>query len=234
MLYGPPGTGKTLIARNITRILNVDEPKIIDGPELKMNLYGDSEEMIRELFSEAKKDEYKFGSKSKLHVFIFDEFEALAGKRGSGDGAAAINDSIVNQLLTMIDGVQELQNILIIATTNRKDLIDPVREGRIELMIEVNLPDEGGRLEILNFLTEDMGNFGLLGRDVNLPEIARSTEGYSGAALASLVSRASRYSLVQLEGGNRLVVNDDYNTPVTGSHFKSALDYMNGIKSQHD
>ncbi len=109
LLYGVPGCGKTLIARQIGKILNCEEPKIVNGPSLLSKFHGESEENVRKLFEDAIADTYN----SKLHLIICDEFDALARKRGSG-GTSDLNDKIVNQFLTMIDGPQSLNNILLI------------------------------------------------------------------------------------------------------------------------
>ncbi|CAK9181396.1 unnamed protein product [Ilex paraguariensis] len=196
LLYGPPGSGKTLIARSICKLLNAKEPLIVRGPEITQELYGASERQIRELFDAAEKDEKQYGSKSDLHVIIFDEIDSIGKKRGAAAGSFHHDDKIVNQLLTMIDGTTELNNIFIIATTNRKDLLDEalLRDGRIELHIKIDYPDEQGRKQILDVCTRKWKQASLLDIDVDLQEIARRTIGYSGAALASLVTRSLSYA----------------------------------------
>ncbi|CAK9134981.1 unnamed protein product, partial [Ilex paraguariensis] len=196
LLYGPPGSGKTLIARSICKLLNAKEPLIVRGPEITQELYGASERHIRALFDAAEKDEKQYGSKSDLHVIIFDEIDSIGKKRGAAAGSFQHDDKIVNQLLTMIDGTTELNNIFIIATTNRKDLLDEalLRDGRIELHIKIDYPDEQGRKQILDVCTRKWKQASLLDIDVDLQEIARRTIGYSGAALASLVTRSQSYA----------------------------------------
>ncbi|CAK9134977.1 unnamed protein product [Ilex paraguariensis] len=193
LLYGPPGSGKTLIARSICKLLNAKEPLIVRGPEITQELYGASERHIRALFDAAEKDEKQYGSKSDLHVIIFDEIDSIGKKRGAAAGSFHHDDKIVNQLLTMIDGTTELNNIFIIATTNRKDLLDEalLRDGRIELHIKIDYPDEQGRKQILDVCTRKWKQASLLDIDVDLQEIARRTIGYSGAALASLPQLSS-------------------------------------------
>ncbi len=135
LLHGPPGTGKTLIAREISKILKI-EPKIVNGPEIISEMVGRSEQHIRELFVDAERDQNEKGLKSELHCIIFDEIDAICKKRGT-HSSSAVYDLIVNQLLTCIDGINQLNNILVIGITNRKDLLDEavLRPGRLEVHI---------------------------------------------------------------------------------------------------
>lgn len=148
ILYGPPGTGKTLIARQIAKVLNVHEPKVVNGPEIFDKFVGGSEENIRKLFAEAEIEQQQKGDDSDLHVIIFDEIDAICRKRGSTNSGTGVNESVVNQLLSKIDGVESLTNILIIGMTNRLDMIDEalLRPGRFEIHLEIGLPDEKGRV----------------------------------------------------------------------------------------
>lgn len=152
LLYGPPGTGKTLIARQIGKMLNAREPKIINGPEILNKYVGQSEENVRKMFADAEKEYKEKGEESGLHIIIFDELDAVCKQRGSGSGGTGVGDSVVNQLLSKLDGVDQLNNILLIGMTNRKDMIDDalLRPGRLEVHVEISLPDEHGRVQILN------------------------------------------------------------------------------------
>jgi vesicle-fusing ATPase len=192
MLYGPPGCGKTLIARQIGKILNCETPKIVNGPSLLSSFMGKSEENVRNLFADAIADK---GNK-KLHLIILDEFDALARKRGTTGPDASVMDKIVNQFLTMIDGPDSLNNILLIAMTNRLDMIDEalLRPGRFEVQIEITLPDEKGRLDILTIHTNKMNQAGYL-NNVNLNEIASLTTNFTGAEIESVVKNAVSYSI---------------------------------------
>lgn len=105
ILYGPPGTGKTLIARKIAAVLNCADPKVVNGPEIFDKMVGGSEEKIRALFVDAEKDQKENGDESDLHVIIFDEIDAICRKRGSVSSGTGVNESVVNQLLSKIDGV---------------------------------------------------------------------------------------------------------------------------------
>lgn len=135
LFYGPPGTGKTLLAREMARALNARRPKVVNGPEILDKYVGEAERNIRALFADAEKEWERRGEDSALHVIIFDEIDAIAKKRGSlvGDGSGT-RDSCVNQLLSKMDGVGEMTNVLVVGLTNRRDLIDPalLRPGRFE------------------------------------------------------------------------------------------------------
>lgn len=144
-------SGKTLIARQIGKMLNGKEPKIVNGPEVLNKYVGASEENIRALFAEAEADQEAHKEYSELHVIIFDEIDAICKSRGSVGGGSGVHDTVVNQLLTKIDGVDSLNNILLIGMTNRKDMLDEalLRPGRLEVQVEIGLPDDKGRLQIL-------------------------------------------------------------------------------------
>ena len=138
LLYGPPGTGKTLIAREIGKILKGKPPKVVNGPEILNKFVGQAEENIRNLFKEAEQEQLEKKEKSSLHVIIFDEIDAICKTRGTVSGVG-VHDTVVNQLLSKIDGVNSLNNILVIGMTNRKDMLDPalLRPGRFEIHIEI-------------------------------------------------------------------------------------------------
>ena len=200
LLYGPPGTGKTLVARQLGNMLNAHKPKIVNGPEILQKFVGQSEENVRALFEDAERENKLRGDKSKLHIIVFDEIDAVMKARGSGgETASVVHDNVVNQLLTKLDGMHALNNILIVGITNRRDLLDPalLRPGRLELQVEVGLPDATGRAQILKIHTNSMASEGLLGQCVNLDELAKHTVNYSGAELKGLVTAATSYSLTR-------------------------------------
>ena len=123
------------LCRQIGKMLNATEPKIVNGPEILDKYVGEAEKNIRNLFIDAEADEARLGSNSPLHIIIFDEIDAICKKRGSVAGSSGVNDTVVNQLLSKIDGVDTLNNILVIGMTNRPDMIDEAltRPGRLEV-----------------------------------------------------------------------------------------------------
>ncbi|KAI0392474.1 vesicle fusion factor [Xylariaceae sp. FL0594] len=228
LLYGPPGTGKTLIARQIGKMLNARPPKVINGPEVLNKYVGQSEENIRKLFADAEAEYKERGEESSLHIIIFDELDAVCKQRGSGaGGGTGVGDSVVNQLLSKLDGVDQLNNILLIGMTNRKDMIDDalLRPGRLEVHLEISLPDEAGRLEILKIHTNSMRSNGLLNPDVNLEELAGLTKNFSGAELNGLVKAAASFAFSRhTEVGQLAAVKQDVaNMKVNRSDFMNAL-----------
>ncbi|MCP9264364.1 Vesicle-fusing ATPase [Dirofilaria immitis] len=220
LLYGPPGTGKTLMARQIGKMLNAREPKIINGPQILDKYVGESESNIRKLFADAEEEWKRCGANSGLHIIIFDEIDAICKQRGSVAGSTAVHDTVVNQLLAKMDGVDQLNNILVIGMTNRKDMIDEalLRPGRMEVQMEISLPDEAGRLQILKIHTARM-RYGAF-----ILKIMRDTfEGSAGAELEGLIRAAQSSAMnrlvkaggkVQLDADavEKLMINvDDFN-----------------------
>ncbi|TTA26194.1 Vesicle-fusing ATPase [Bagarius yarrelli] len=192
LLFGPPGCGKTLMARQIGKMLNAREPKVVNGPEILNKYVGESEANIRKLFADAEEEQKRLGANSGLHIIIFDEIDAICKQRGSMAGSTGVHDTVVNQLLSKIDGVEQLNNILVIGMTNRPDLIDEalLRPGRLEVKMEIGLPDESGRVQILNIHTGRMRQAKMLAEDVDVKELAVETKNYSGAELEGLVRAA--------------------------------------------
>lgn len=197
LLFGPPGTGKTLIARKIGEILNCHEPKIVNGPEVFDKFVGGTEANIRKLFADAEAEQAAKGEQSQLHLIIFDEFDAICKQRGAVRDSTGVADNVVNQLLSKIDGVSSLNNVLLIGMTNRKDLIDEaiLRPGRFEVHVEIGLPDEPGRVEIFRIHTRGMRENGMMGEDVSIDELASLTGNYSGAEIEGVVRAATSFSI---------------------------------------
>lgn len=216
LLYGPPGTGKTLIARQIGKALNAREPKVVNGPEILNKYVGQSEENVRALFKEAEAEERLKGPESGLHIIIFDELDAICKQRGANPGGAGVTDSVVNQLLSKIDGVNALNNILLIGMTNRIDLIDEalLRPGRFEVLIEIGLPDLKGRHQILSIHTRAMQESQRLDSSVDLPLLAEMTRNFSGAELEGLVRSAASFAF------QRSVNMKDFSKPSDASGIK--------------
>ncbi|MDH3599465.1 MAG: CDC48 family AAA ATPase [Candidatus Tectomicrobia bacterium] len=178
LLYGPPGTGKTLLARAVA---NESEAFFtsINGPEIMGKAYGESEERLRQLFSEAEE-------KAPAIIFI-DELDSIAPKRD--EVAGEVERRIVAQLLTLMDGLKARRKVIVIGATNRIDAIDSAlrRTGRFDREIEVRIPDREGRLEILQIHTRGMP----LDADVELEAIADVTHGYTGSDIAALAKEAA-------------------------------------------
>jgi len=182
LLHGPPGTGKTLLARAVA---NESAAKFfhIAGPEIMGSAYGESERRLRELFEQA--------AQSAPSIIFIDEIDSIAPKRGQVQGET--EKRLVAQLLTLLDGLEPRQNLVVIAATNRPEAIDEAlrRPGRFDREIVIGVPDERGRREILGIHTRGMP----LDGGVNLPELARRTYGFVGADLAALQWTLSGYSL---------------------------------------
>ncbi|KAH3763723.1 N-ethylmaleimide sensitive fusion protein [Pelomyxa schiedti] len=227
ILYGPPGTGKTLIARQIGKMFNGKEPIVKSGPEMLNKYVGKSEENIRELFAEAEADFERNGDDAELHVIVIDELDSICRARGSGaTGGTNVGDSIVNQLLAKLDGVNQLNNILLIGMTNRLDLIDEAltRPGRLEVKIEIGLPDEPGRLQILRIHTGLMKSEGYLSPDVDLNDLAKRTKNWSGAELEGIVRNACTYAMDEhVDPQNLSAPLDPRTVAVKKDHFEASM-----------
>ncbi|HEX7118314.1 MAG TPA: CDC48 family AAA ATPase [Longimicrobiales bacterium] len=184
LLFGPPGTGKTLLAKAVAREA---ESNFIatKSSDLLSKWYGESEQQVTRLFQRARQ--------VAPTVIFFDEIESLAPQRGGGLGEPAVTERVVNTLLSELDGLEELEGVVVIAATNRPTLIDPalLRPGRFDELVYVTVPDRDGRLKILRIHTEAMP----LGGDVDLETLADRTEGYTGADLEDLVRRAGLHAL---------------------------------------
>jgi len=227
LLYGPPGTGKTLIARKIGEILNCKEPKIVNGPEIFSKWIGQAEENIRKLFADAEAEQKAKGDKSQLHLIIFDEFDAICKQRGAVRDNTGVGDNVVNQLLSKIDGVEQLNNVLLIGMTNRKDLIDEaiLRPGRFEVHVEIGLPDEEGRLQILRIHTRGMSETHILDADVDFHYIAAHTKNFSGAEIEGLVRSAQSHAFSRhIDFDRPTEVKDTGDIRIKFEDFKKALE----------
>lgn len=210
-------------------MLKAREPKVINGPEVLNKFVGQSEENIRKLFADAEKEYKEKGDASELHIIIFDELDAVCKQRGSGaGGGTGVGDSVVNQLLAKLDGVDQLNNILLIGMTNRKDMIDDalLRPGRLEVHMEISLPDESGRVQILKIHTAKMKESGKLDKDVDLEALARLTKNFSGAEISGLVRSAASFALNRhVKVGTVAGVADDVDKiTVNWDDFEHAFD----------
>ena len=179
LLYGPPGTGKTLLAKAVA---NESEANFISvkGPEVLSKWVGESEKAVREIFQRARE--------AAPCIIFFDELDAIAPRRGLHTDAG-VTDRIVNQLLTEMDGIQILKDVVVIGATNRPDILDPalLRPGRFDRVIFVPPPDVEGRYQIFQIHTRDMP----LADDVDLRKLAEMTEGYTGADIEAVCREAA-------------------------------------------
>lgn len=184
LLYGPPGTGKTLIAKAVA---HTSESNFISikGPELLSKWVGESEKGVREVFRKARQ--------ASPCIIFLDELDALAPSRSTGGSDSNVTERIVSQLLTEIDGLEELHDVLIIGATNRPDLIDNalLRPGRFDRIIEVPLPDEKGRENIFKIHTKKKP----LEKSIDFKKLVSLTEGFSGAEIQGICNRAAMSSI---------------------------------------
>ncbi|KAJ2710542.1 transport between ER and Golgi ATPase protein [Coemansia spiralis] len=209
-------------------MLNAVDPLVVSGPEVLNKFVGQSEENVRKLFEPAEKEYRERGDESQLHIIIFDELDAICKQRGSRSDSTGVGDSVVNQLLAKMDGVDQLNNILLIGMTNRKELIDDalLRPGRLEVHIEIGLPDEAGRLQILKIHTTKIRENGILAPDVDLDELAAHTRNFSGAEIAALIKSASSYAFTRhiKVGGTAELAPDVSEMTIQRQDFECALD----------
>ena len=184
LLYGIPGTGKTLLAKAVANESDANFIAI-KGPELLSKWVGESEKGVREVFRKARQ--------TAPTVIFFDEIDSIASNRGAEAGDSGVTKRVVNQLLTEMDGLEELDDVAIIAATNRPDILDPglVRPGRFDRHIKVDTPDEESRLAIFKVHTKDMP----LAEDVKLSRLAKNTEGYVGADIEAVCREAAMLTL---------------------------------------
>jgi transitional endoplasmic reticulum ATPase len=184
LLYGPPGCGKTLLARAVATESEANFISI-KGPEIFSKWVGESEKAIREVFRK--------GRTAAPAIIFFDELDAIVPKRGLGYSDSGASERVISQLLTEIDGIEALQNVLVIAATNRPDILDPavLRPGRFDRLIYVPSPDLDSMKEIFKIHTHSMP----LSRDVDLEELARKALGYSGADVEAICREAAMESL---------------------------------------
>ncbi len=203
LLYGPPGTGKTLLAKAVATESEANFIAI-RGPELLSKWVGESEKAVREIFRKAKQ--------SAPSIIFLDEIDSIAPKRGSI--ISSVSENIVNQLLTLMDGLETLTDVVVLAATNRPDRVDMalLRPGRFDQLLLIEAPDKDSRYQILKIHTRDMR----LSEDVDLKELARSLEGYCGADIESICRESVMICL-------RENLDSDY---ISKKHFIQAIEVI--------
>jgi transitional endoplasmic reticulum ATPase len=191
LLHGPPGTGKTLIAKALAKMTESNFISI-KGPELLSKWVGESEKGVREIFRKARQ--------AAPCIIFLDEVDALVPRRGSSDSGSHVTESVVSQILTEIDGLEELHNVLIIGATNRLDIVDEalLRPGRFDRIIEVPNPDTKGRQQIFEIHTKKKP----LANDVKIEKLVELTVGFSGAEIGAVANRAAMAALKRYVSGN--------------------------------
>ena len=212
LLYGPPGTGKTLLAKAVA---TESEANFISvkGPEFLSKWVGESEKAVRETFRKARQ--------AAPCIIFFDEIDAIAPSRG-GMGDSHVTERVISQLLTELDGLEELRDVTVIAATNRPDIIDPalLRPGRFDRLIYIPPPDKEARKEIFRIHTKKKP----LAKDVNIDELAERTEGYTGADIAALCNEAVMAAIREyIQKGGELKKEEMGKMKIKKKHFEEAL-----------
>ncbi|MDC4232007.1 MAG: CDC48 family AAA ATPase [Nitrosopumilus sp.] len=190
LLHGPPGTGKTMIAKALAKMTESNFISI-KGPELLSKWVGESEKGVREIFRKARQ--------AAPCIIFLDEVDALVPRRGSGGSGSHVTENVVSQILTEIDGLEELHNVLIIGATNRLDIVDEalLRPGRFDRIIEVPNPDAKGRQQIFEIHTKKKP----LASDVNITKLVELTDDFSGAEISAVANRAAITALKRYVNG---------------------------------
>jgi len=197
LLFGPPGCGKTLLAKAVATE-SAANFITIKGPEIFSKWVGESEKAIREVFRKARM--------AAPAVIFFDEIDSLLPRRGAGFSDSGVSERVISQLLTEMDGIVTLEDIVVIAATNRPDIVDPavLRPGRFDRLIYVPEPDEKSRAEIFKLYTKDMP----LAKDVETASLATLAKNYSGADISALCREAAMYALRKDVNAKEVTLSD--------------------------
>jgi transitional endoplasmic reticulum ATPase len=203
-LYGPPGCGKTYIVRALANETGVNFISV-KGPEILSKWVGESEQRLRNIFRRAKQ--------VAPSIILFDEIDAIAPRRGMSVGTR-VTEQVVSQLLTEMSGIEEMKDVVVMATTNRPDIMDSalLRPGRFDRLIYVPAPEEKAREEIFKIHTKNMPL-----KSVDLKKLAKDTKGYSGADIEALVREAALFAL------RKSMKREEKAKEVTGDDFDKAL-----------
>jgi len=224
MLYGPPGTGKTLMAKAVATESQANFISV-KGPEFLSKWVGESEKAVRDTFRKARQ--------AAPAVLFFDEMDAIAPARGGGTSDSHVTERVISQILSEMDGLEALHNVVVIAATNRPDIIDPalLRPGRFDRMVEIGMPDQEARLEILKIHTAERP----LAEDVDLAAIAKRTDGYSGADLANVCNEAVMLAIREYVLAGRPQEDEEIEKyRIEGKHFEEALKKVMPSRRERD
>ncbi|MHA2203561.1 MAG: CDC48 family AAA ATPase, partial [Candidatus Hodarchaeales archaeon] len=218
LLFGPPGTGKTLLAKAVAHETQANFISV-KGPELLSKWVGESEKGIREVFRKARQ--------AAPSIIFFDEIDSVAPVRGKSFDSG-VTERMISQFLAELDGLEELKGVVVIAATNRPDMIDPalLRPGRFDKLISIGLPDQAARLEILKIHTRDVP----LAADTNLDALSKKTENFSGADLAVLSHEAVLIAIEEHLPSLKEIKDDFSGYKVSVTHFEQAYDKILGTR----
>jgi transitional endoplasmic reticulum ATPase len=224
LLFGPPGTGKTMLAKAVA---NESEANFISikGPELLSKWVGESEKGVRDVFRKARQ--------SSPTIIFFDELDSITPVRGGGFGDSHVTERVISQILTELDGLEELKDVVVIGATNRLDMIDPalLRPGRFDKLLNVPVPDLEARKEILKIHLRKKP----LAKDVNVDILAEKTEGYSGADIAALCNTASMLVIKEHITKSKTIEEAKAklkNLKISMKYFKKTLEKMKPSTTQ--
>jgi len=218
LLYGPPGTGKTLLAKAVATESQANFINV-KGPEFLSKWVGESEKAVRETFRKARQ--------ASPCIIFMDEIDSIAPVRG-GEADSHVTERVISQMLTEIDGLQSLHNVVVIAATNRPDMLDPalLRPGRFDRLVRIPAPDLEGRKQILHIHTAKKP----LADDVEIDDLARRTDGYSGADLAALTNEAVMLAIRALVAKNKDITPDELSeAKISMAYFNQALEKVKPV-----
>jgi transitional endoplasmic reticulum ATPase len=222
LLYGEPGTGKTLLAKAVANESGVNFISI-KGPQLISRYVGESERGVREVFRKAKQ--------AAPTILFLDEVDSLIPRRGSASTDAHVTERVISQFLTEMDGIEELKGVVVLAATNRLDLVEPaiLRSGRFDLLLELPMPDEKTRKEIFKIHTRDKP----LGVDVDLKNLAKQTDGSSGSDIEFICRKASMFAVREYieHTGSEKAASTDGELRILTQHFEKAIELTKAQKT---
>ena len=218
LLFGPPGTGKTLLAKAVATESQANFINV-KGPEFLSKWVGESEKAVRETFRKARQ--------ASPCIIFMDEIDSIAPVRG-GEGDSHVTERVISQMLTEIDGLQSLHNVVVIAATNRPDMLDPalLRPGRFDRLVRIPTPDLEGRKQVLRIHTAKKP----IAEDVDVDDLARRTDGYSGADLAALTNEAVMLAIRALVAKNKEITPEQLKeAKISMAFFNQAMEKVKPV-----